>query len=521
MMNHFPDLLHEVTFFNRSTTCESMKSVVPVVGVSRSRVRNIVRRLPASGGGIFPPKCRRQNDSLFRVVWGILLLIIVTVPVRGQDANQKALAVERQYLQAADQNIERYRKSDAVLQFTDSLDKPFQHATVRIRQTSQDFLFGCIIFPLVRSAGSDMYRPELFKQRFKDLFNFAIFPFYWSAYEPVAGREQWQRLLPVLEWARQNGITPKGHPLAWTHTAGTPNWLLQMPDDVTGDILKSRIMRIVNGYRDDIHLWDVVNEPVNTVTWDAAIQDKSNSNSNRYGKNMPIEAIADWVEPCYRWAHQANPQATLILNEFNQMVMPDVRQRFYDLVTELKRRGTPISGLGLQAHEPERGRYWYSPKQVWDTINLYAEFGYPIHITEFIPQSSGKPIEGNWRSGQWTPEAQADFAEEMYRLFFGNPAVVSVNWWGLSDRFSWQEGGGLIDEDYNPKPVYTRLRHLIHQEWTTGPLDRQLDRDGTVKFRGFHGKYEVVVTTAGGAVHTYHIHVAGDEANRWTFQVAD
>jgi len=441
--------------------------------------------------------------------------------VRGQDANQKALAVERQYLQAADQNIERYRKSDAVLQFTDSLDKPFQHATVRIRQTSQDFLFGCIIFPLVRSAGSDMYRPELFKQRFKDLFNFAIFPFYWSAYEPVAGREQWQRLLPVLEWARQNGITPKGHPLAWTHTAGTPNWLLQMPDDVTGDILKSRIMRIVNGYRDDIHLWDVVNEPVNTVTWDAAIQDKSNSNSNRYGKNMPIEAIADWVEPCYRWAHQANPQATLILNEFNQMVMPDVRQRFYDLVTELKRRGTPISGLGLQAHEPERGRYWYSPKQVWDTINLYAEFGYPIHITEFIPQSSGKPIEGNWRSGQWTPEAQADFAEEMYRLFFGNPAVVSVNWWGLSDRFSWQEGGGLIDEDYNPKPVYTRLRHLIHQEWTTGPLDRQLDRDGTVKFRGFHGKYEVVVTTAGGAVHTYHIHVAGDEANRWTFQVAD
>jgi GH35 family endo-1,4-beta-xylanase len=59
-----------------------------------------------------------------------------------------------------------------------------------------------------------------------------------------------------------------------------------------------------------------------------------------------------------------------------------------------------------------------------------------------IPQSGGKPITGGWREGTWTEEAQAEFAEQFYRLCFGHPAVASINWWGLSDRQIWLPGGG-------------------------------------------------------------------------------
>ncbi len=120
---------------------------------------------------------------------------------------------------------------------------------------------------------------------------------------------------------------------------------------------------------------------------------------------------------------------------------PD-RERFYQLVAELKRRGTPISGLGIQAHEPREE--WFSPEKVRTTLDRLGELGYPLHITEYIPQSGGKPITGGWREGTWTEETQAEFAEQFYRLCFGHPAVVSINWWGLSDRQIWLPGGGLL-----------------------------------------------------------------------------
>ena len=77
----------------------------------------------------------------------------------------------------------------------------------------------------------------------------------------------------------------------------------------------------------------------------------------------------------------------------------------------------------------------------------------PIHITEFVAESSGEKIVGGWKEGTWTLENQAEYAEQVYRLSFGHPSVQSLNWWGLSDRYIWNErpAGGLLDEQYNPE----------------------------------------------------------------------
>jgi endo-1,4-beta-xylanase len=106
----------------------------------------------------------------------------------------------------------------------------------------------------------------------------------------------------------------------------------------------------------------------------------------------------------------------------------------------------------------------------------------------------------------------------LVRLCFGHPAVASINWWGLSDRNIWLPGGGLIDAEYRPKPVYERLRHLIREEWTTR-LDTKTNPDGSVSFRGFYGDYDVTLETADGRVQRYGINVRQDEENRWRFTV--
>ena len=71
------------------------------------------------------------------------------------------------------------------------------------------------------------------------------------------------------------------------------------------------------------------------------------------------------------------------------------------------------------------------PEDVWQAFDTFASEGLRIHITEFTPTSSGKEITG-CRHGTWTEDAQAEFAEQMLRLSFGHPNVVSFNFWGDS-----------------------------------------------------------------------------------------
>ncbi|KKK67518.1 hypothetical protein LCGC14_2953260, partial [marine sediment metagenome] len=67
----------------------------------------------------------------------------------------------------------------------------------------------------------------------------------------------------TIEWCKENGITTKGHPLVWTHSAGVPRWLSKFPVSLTEELLKARVIDIVSGFEGKIDIWDIVNEPIN------------------------------------------------------------------------------------------------------------------------------------------------------------------------------------------------------------------------------------------------------------------
>ena len=425
--------------------------------------------------------------------------------------SQNVEDVETRLLKQANENIEQYRKGDVSIHFIGEKDI-LENARIEIVQQNHDFLFGCIIFDLIRNENT--YREDLFKQRFKRIFNLAVFPFYWPGYESIQGRPSWESMISTIEWCQLNGITTKGHPLVWACSSGTPQWLRKYNVEETEELLKNRVINIVSGFQDKIELWDVINEPVNVKTWRNKINDMDDPND--WGVEDPIPQIADYVENALNWAHRANPGATLLINEYRTIADLKVRERYRILLKELKDRKAPLSGIGIQAHEPRQE--WFNPEETWKTFDLYASLGFTIHITEFHPQSSGVDITGGWRTGKWTPEAQAEFTELFVKLCFGHPAVVSVNWWGFSDRNIWLPGGGLVDEEYRPKPVYEMLDKLINETWKTHLKDK-LDAQGNASFRGFFGNYKITLTTNDGKVRMYPIHVQKDEANSWEFRV--
>ncbi len=404
---------------------------------------------------------------------------------------------EKDIFKKAYSNIEKYRKDD----FSVVLKGNLKNVEVEVQQTSHEFLFGCIIFDLV-NHGSAPEDEELFKERFKQLFNFAVFPFYWAGFEPKEGETKEEIIKEVVAWCAENGITTKGHPLAWTHTAGTPSWLAEYSVEETKQLQLNRIEQIVSSFKNQIDIWDVLNEAIHTVNWDAAMKENNIDQDYRYiGQNFMSDKPG-FIDSCFQWAYKANPNADFILNEFDIVYNENSRKRFYDLVEKLQELNTPVTGLGIQAHEPYKGRIYYSPQQIWETFETYSDFNLPLHITELIPVSNGDSIMGGYKTGTWTEKVQAEFAEMIFTLSFGYPAVQSVNWWGFSDRNIWQPKGGLVDENLNPKPVYETLDKLINKEWKTSITGLKPPRNGNLEFRGFKGNYQIRIKQNGKLVKT-------------------
>ncbi len=450
-----------------------------------------------------------SSSSLRSVVYSSFIFILLSL-LSLVCYSQNVEEIEEKLLKEADENIEKFRMGDVLIQFKDQNGKALQNAEIEVIQEGHDFLFGCIIFDLIRNEKP--YKEEFFKRQFKRIFNLAVFPFYWPGYERNQGMPGWENMLSTIEWCQLNGITTKGHPLVWACRSGTPQWLSKYTPEETEELLQSRVMNIVSGFKDKIELWDVVNEPVNVKTWQNKIQNMDDPND--WGVEDPINEVADYVENALIWSHKANPKATLMINEYRTIADLKVRDRYYELLKELKKRNAPFKNIGIQAHEPRQE--WFNPVELWKTFDLYADLGFTLHITELHPQSSGVDITGGWRTGQWTSEAQTEFTEQFVKLCFGHPAVASINWWGFSDRNIWLPGGGLVDEEYQPKPVFEMLDKLINETWNTH-IKTEPDGDGTIKFRGYYGTYAMKVTTSDGMVYSYSLDIRKDEENKWVF----
>ena len=260
-------------------------------------------------------------------------------------------------------------------------------------------------------------------------------------------------------------------------------------------------------------IWDVVNEAVHCRVW-------GDWNKDSYIQNKfpePLERIVPYVRDALTWAHQANPDAKLLINDYRVIVEGNFRRRYKQLIDTLISDKTPLSAIGIQAHEPFKGKYWYSPEELWRTYELFgSQTGRPIYITEFFYVSDeSQQIRGNYRRGNWSPDSQADAVEDFYRVSFGHPSVEAIIYFGLSDSDVVQPKCGLLDEQYNPKPAWYRLKKLIWEEWTTEATGRT-SHDGTFRFRGFFGRYKVTARL-GNAVRKFNIHLEKNKPNRWIF----
>jgi GH35 family endo-1,4-beta-xylanase len=371
---------------------------------------------------------------------------------------------ELEVLNNVNQNIEKHRKGYLTIRVTDTNGKTVPNVKVEFKQISHDFLFGANLNRFFGFSAQQMN--DRYNKYFTDLFNFAtVSTLIWGLYEPVKDQKQEQYVRFIVDFMKNEGIKLKAHSPVWGLSYTYPSWNKKP----TLQNFKDRISDLYTKYP-DIEYWDLVNEP------------------SHYPEFK--------IENLHPHAKSINPLPKIIINDFGMFdILSGNKDLFYDYIVQKINNKIPFDEIGLQPHvEIDE----CTPLNVVnDVINKYGSLGKKIHISEFMPMTTGNNVlVSNWR-GKWNEETHANYAVDYYKVCFANPHVKAITWWDFSDADptspSWRYDGGMLTYDANPKLVYQKIYNLIKNEWNSKEVINT-NNFGTATSKCFYGKYEIAVT---------------------------
>ena len=297
--------------------------------------------------------------------------------------------------------------------------------------------------------------------------------FYWGVVHPAMDVYDFESGDRRVSYALEKGMKVRGHPLLF----GTidPDWVfMDGEEEVSREVLIQRmeehIQTIVSRYKGKIHYWDVVNEPTADIFFN--LGDEPSSIFDTYKRHKWYTIIGEeYVELALRFAHQADPDARLYVNENNIVgilgVLSLKRRNFLNIVKGLLERQVPLHGVGIQGHWAHD---YPQAEHVAETLELFSSLGLDVQITE-LDMSTYSIVR--WAFPDLVPvhEAYTPSIEqkqtERYGAFFQvfrrcSDQLSAVVFWGLSDPTSWlrthpdgrDDWPLLFDENYEPKKAY-------------------------------------------------------------------
>jgi endo-1,4-beta-xylanase len=304
----------------------------------------------------------------------------------------------------------------------------------------QGILFGA-------AAGTPFFGRDsvVFKAALKQEFNTLVaeYQMKFGQMQPTRGDFNWAAGDRMLAYADANGMTLRGHCLVWHKEAA---WLetTAFTRDEMYAILKEHILAVVGRYKGKIPQWDVVNEAI------------SNKPDSTYRDTFLFRRMGiEFIDSCFRWARQADPDAQLYYNEYWNEGLGVKSDKTYDLVKGLKERGVPIDGVGLQCHFRHDSLPTFADMDA--NIKRIAALGLQVAFTEVdyrVPvPATAADLE----------KQKEDYAGTL-AVCLANPNCKTFVIWGVTDAFSWvpksYPGWGsplILDSAYAPKPAYYGL----------------------------------------------------------------
>jgi endo-1,4-beta-xylanase len=289
-----------------------------------------------------------------------------------------------------------------------------------------------------------------------------------TALQPREGEFHFEQADDFVAFARENRLEVTGHTLIWAKDDRTPAWVFLDGDKPASRELvlarmRTHIRTVVSRYRGKIASWDVVNE---------ALDD-----GEPYLRPSQWLTLAgpEFVAKAFEWAHEADPDALLVYNDYN-VELPRKREKLFRLVRELRDQGVPLGAVGIQGHwEIDLVPF----RDIEALLDSMKTLGLKVMISELdlglVPRGAWWADGGKNRNevaktdplaGGCPPELlerQACQYAEVFRLFRDrSESIGRVTFWDLHDGRSWlntfpwkhAEHPLLFDRDAAPKPAF-------------------------------------------------------------------
>lgn len=263
----------------------------------------------------------------------------------------------------------------------------------------------------------------------------------WALVHPKPNRYAFAAADRIVDFARARGMRVRGHTLVWHDQ--TPPWL--------GDprltrarliaVLRRHIFTVMRHFRGRISEWDVVNEAV--------------ADDGGPRRTFWLERIGpSYIALAFRFAHEADPSARLVYNDYGAEGPGLKSDAVYALVSALKRQGVPIDAVGFQTHVSTAPVEGFA-----SNLRRFTRLGLDVELTE---------VDVRVPDGAEAAARQA----LAYRRIVGACLAVArcrgIVFWGLDDADSWvphaYPGYGraaLLDADLRVKPAYTAVRQVL------------------------------------------------------------
>jgi endo-1,4-beta-xylanase len=237
----------------------------------------------------------------------------------------------------------------------------------------------------------------------------------------------------IVGLAEQRGMLILGAHLVWDQGFGkgwTDSDFVTMGEAEARRLLYGTVDAVVDRYRGRVAGWIVANEVVDAgglridVPWYSLLGD-------------------GYVAEAFRRAHEADPNALLLLNDYGFEVddasglAENKRAAALRFLDSLLEDGVPVHALGVQAHLNTATFGAFDPGAYRAFLSAVADRGLKIVVTEMDVLDDGLPVDVARRDA-----AVADVYRTYLDTALAEPSVIALITFGLSDRYTW------LQEDY-------------------------------------------------------------------------
>lgn len=270
----------------------------------------------------------------------------------------------------------------------------------------------------------------------------------WENIHPTKDFWNWSDMDALVRLAEEKDLTLRGHTFVW-HQQNPPYVNALKGREEAVRLLTEQITAVMTRYKGKIREYDVANEVI--------------ADNGRMRDTLWLKTIGpDYLDIAFKAARDADPEALLFLNDYsNEYAGTPKGDAFYRLAKDLKERGVPLDGVGLQLHL--MAEYALQGDALLRNIARFRELGLKVAFTE-VDVRVKLPI---------TPAAEAAQGKiftELLRIAKTEPGAGTFMLWGWRDSRSWIPGtfpgygsAHPVDAKGKEKPFFREFADILRK----------------------------------------------------------